>query len=216
MAKGRTVRIKVFKFDELNDAAKEKAFQWYYEIAASDDWWESVYASFRDLCKYIEIEVDLKKTYFNGFSHQGSGSSFTADIINTAECLRAIQAKAWGKDFNEDVIRFDPLPKRLERVVRLMETGSIAYSTDIIPTNREASVSAKQWYSFEGEYLSDLSNIEKCMEELEEYIQDVADTLNNWLYKSLDTEYEYITSREQMAESMRANEYEFTADGTRF
>lgn len=39
----KTIETKVYEFDELNDAAKEKARDWYREGAFNGDWWDSTY-----------------------------------------------------------------------------------------------------------------------------------------------------------------------------
>lgn len=39
----RTLEIKVYKFTELDDRAKEKARDWYREHALDYDWWEYLY-----------------------------------------------------------------------------------------------------------------------------------------------------------------------------
>ena len=46
-------------------------------------------------------------------------------------------------------------------------------------------------------------------ESLEQLMRDFAD----WIYSSLEKEYDYLTSDEAIAESLRANEIEFTEDG---
>lgn len=35
----------------------------------------------------------------------------------------------------------------------------------------------------------------------------------DWIYKQLETEYDYKTSREQIIETIKANDYEFDEDG---
>ena len=46
-------------------------------------------------------------------------------------------------------------------------------------------------------------------ESLKQLMRDFAD----WIYSSLEKEYDYLTSDEAIAESLRANEIEFTEDG---
>ena len=86
----RTIRTKVYKFSELSETSQQKAIEKLFDINVDCDWWEFVYEDFKNLCKTIGIDVDLKKTYFTGFYHQGSGSAFTADI-DICECLKAIK-----------------------------------------------------------------------------------------------------------------------------
>lgn len=39
----KTIKTKVYEFDELQDTAKEKARDWYREGAFNHDWWEHIY-----------------------------------------------------------------------------------------------------------------------------------------------------------------------------
>jgi hypothetical protein len=53
-------------------------------------------------------------------------------------------------------------------------------------------------------------------EEAARSIQSFARSLMRWLYSALEKEYEYQNADEQVDESIRINEYTFTADGRRF
>ena len=44
-------------------------------------------------------------------------------------------------------------------------------------------------------------------------IQKLLRDLMKWLYKTLETEYDYLNSDEQVDETIKANEYEFTVAG---
>jgi hypothetical protein len=47
----------------------------------------------------------------------------------------------------------------------------------------------------------------------EDDIRDELRAFADWIYSQLENEYDYIQADEQVDESIRANEYEFTADG---
>lgn len=52
-----------------------------------------------------------------------------------------------------------------------------------------------------------------CEQRADEVTKALRD-FNRWIFRRLQDEYEYLTSDEQVEESIRANEYEFTEDGT--
>jgi hypothetical protein len=55
----RTVRIKVYKFDELTPAAKRKALNYFVDINTSDDWWTSIYEDADNIgLNLITFDVD--------------------------------------------------------------------------------------------------------------------------------------------------------------
>jgi len=45
----RTIKIKVYKFNELPDAAKEKAISHFREINVAYEWWESTYEDAKEI-----------------------------------------------------------------------------------------------------------------------------------------------------------------------
>jgi hypothetical protein len=59
------------------------------------------------------------------------------------------------------------------------------------------------------EYKAEVAKDGEREEELTEALRD----FNRWIFKSLEKEYEYLMSDEQVDESIKANEYEFTKEG---
>lgn len=53
------------------------------------------------------------------------------------------------------------------------------------------------------------------LDELETWLDGIAQTLNQFLNKSLQEQYQYLTSKEAIAETIETNEYLFTADGAK-
>lgn len=56
-------------------------------------------------------------------------------------------------------------------------------------------------------------NIFEELDKLEDWLRSVAEILNRHLYKSLENQYEFLTSDTAVKESILNNEYLFTADG---
>ncbi len=202
----RTIRTKVFKFNELNEDAKQKAIESFSDINVDYYWHESVYDDFKELCKTLHIEVDTKKTYFNGFSHQGSGSSFTA-WVDVKKCMSAIRDEKWKEYAPLEKLSFYDVTRNMLRIADIC-------TCNIEPSNRESSVKVNFDYTKYSNY--ETPNVDEVLEEIETFFEDVADTLNNWLYRTLEKEYEYQTSEAAIIETIEANDYEFTADGRQF
>lgn len=200
----RTIRTKVYSFSELSKAAQDKAISQFSDINVDYDWWESTYENLKELCKTIGIEVDLKKTYFSGFSHQGSGSAFTAHIY-VSECLKAIKGEKWKEYAPSDKLEFYPVTDNMLRLCHLC-------SCSIETANRESSVKI----SFDSDTYGKHPNIDAVITEIEDFLEDVAQTINHWFYRNLEKEYEYLTGEDAIKETIIANEYEFTIDGNRF
>ena len=86
------VETELFAFDELSDAAKEKAREWYRQGNLDDDWWDTVYSDFLAICEILGIVLKTRPVklmgggirgkpcvYFRGFCSQGDGASFEVE-----------------------------------------------------------------------------------------------------------------------------------------
>src|SRR3546814_15803078 len=83
------IETTVFTFDELTDAAKERAREWYRISNLDYEWWDCTYDDFSTICEILGVEL---KTHpirlmgggtrqkpciqFRGFWSQGDGASF--------------------------------------------------------------------------------------------------------------------------------------------
>lgn len=54
-----------------------------------------------------------------------------------------------------------------------------------------------------------------CSEQDQDEIAETLRDYMHWIYRQLEKEYDYLNSDEAVDESIKANEYEFTEDGTR-
>ncbi len=86
----RTVEVNYYKYNELDDKARERAYNWYLEHFEFDP--------FLDSEQEMLEEEGFKnaKIQFSGFYSQGDGASFTADIdkdmflVGEYECLKDV------------------------------------------------------------------------------------------------------------------------------
>lgn len=168
------------------------------------------------LCATIGIDVDLKKTYFSGFSHQGQGASFTADI-NIIELINGINERTYlshAPQIKKEV-GFNPEPCPIDkRVIGLIDRGLLDVSVDAKADDRPYSTNLN--FSAGYELDSTHTNLEKQLNNLETWLEDIINDLDSMFFKLLENEYEYQTSEEAIIETIEANEYEFKEDGTRF
>ena len=174
----RTIRTKVYKFDELNEDAKQKAIESLSDINVNYDWWQFVYED----AKNVGIQI-------NGF-----------DIDRESYCKGIFIESA---NYTANKIKF--------------EHG------ENCETYKTAISFISDWDKLVAKY-SDGKNTDKVTEDNEYDFDNEADELENEFLNSicedyrvmLSNEYDYLTSEEAIIETIRANEYEFTADGRRF
>lgn len=200
----------VYKFEELSDAAKEKARDWYRKGIFTESYdWEYVYDDAERIGALIGIEINAsrnngtgKAIYFSGFSSQGDGACFEGSYTYKKGALKALQAEI-GTESDEDkeLIRIATKLQELQRrnfyriECRMKQSGhyyhSGCMSVEHVGDNFSSDTDAEQ--------------------EVTQLMRDFAD----WIYTCLEKEYEYKMSDEAVDESILANEYTFDEAGNR-
>ena len=206
-----TIERVVYAYDELNDDAKEKAREWY----ASDlpyEWWDSVFEDFERICEILGVELSTDRVelmngsfrrksriWFNGFYHQGSGSSFEGDYMYKKGAHKAIREYAPMCETLHDVA---------DSLLAIQKANFYRVTASISNNGRYHSLSVDSQLI---DYVNGGSDYADA--DIDDDVKDAFDTLNGWLYSSLEREYEYLTSDEVIEESFRANGYEFDENG---
>lgn len=191
----RTETINILKFAELSDSAKEKARQWYREAGNSDEWWDSVYEYTKTVAALMGVRID--SIGFSGFSCQGDGAHFTGGFGYAKGCVKAVRAYA-SQDTELHRIAQDWQALQARYFYRL--TGTISHYGHYQHSNCTR---------FEV-YADGLH----ATIEAEEAVAEVLRALMDWLYTKLEKESDYLNSDASVDENIKANEYEFTEDGT--
>lgn len=189
----RTIRTKVYQFNELSAEAQSVAIDNYRRI--NYDFIDL--NCFADNCAEIAAEngFDNAKLRYSLSYSQGDGLSFDADI----DLERMI------KEFNPN-IKQSVLSALLNNVHCSCKanTGRYAYasSNDIE-------------FTFENYYRS-YDRLNELTSEIEGFVQDKYLELCKLFEKNGYLDIEYQDSDEYIIEAIVANEYEFTIDGNRF
>ena len=138
--------------------------------------------------------------FFSGFSSQGDGACFEGSYSYKKGALAAVKAYApEDTELHRIVTELQNIQRKAfyKLSARTMHRGYYYHSGCM---SVDVGVDADR-------YPTDAEE-----EALTECMRDFAD----WIYKQLETEYEYQNSDEQVAEAIRANEYTFTEGGARF
>lgn len=187
---------------------KEQLIEKYRDINAYDNWYDSIYESFRDDMLLHGIKVD--EIHFSGFWSQGDGACFEGSVYDWEVFLQSIgynnpaliqlSADSWftkvshkGHYYHENCTSFDHdwhLPKPDGN---LDDELFIDYYSRYLPDDVRGMV-----------WLSMLKTVDydKLMEAVEDAFRDHMRTL----YRTLEAEYEYLTSDEAVWEAIVANE----------
>lgn len=191
----------LYTFDELTDAAKERARNWYREASAGDDFWsEYVVEDFREIAKLCGVRISGRNP------NNRSGNGLYWCVGDRGE--HASFAGTWYQsDMNEMKLKeHAPLDKRLH---------DIATALAAVPAEDEGaglpSASISVSHRNDCMHVDTDNTTDDGREAATEALRDLAD----WLLCALRTEHEHQQSNECVEENITANEYEFTEDGAR-
>jgi len=193
----------VYPYSELSDRAKEKAREWWYrgfcEWNSFEDSAECVIGNAKRLGALMGIEVE--EVRYRGFWSQGDGASFVGSYAYAKGAVKALTVETGGTE--RDLIRI------AERLQAVQKTGFYGFTAIV------RSGTGSNFCSHEHTVSIDVSHVTErnVGEGAEEIIDDCLRDFMRWIYRRLESEYEYQTGEEQIAESMEVNEYLFDEDG---
>lgn len=195
----KTLEIRLYEFNELNQDAKENAINEYRRKMGN---WGPDLDCFKYDCEEKAEQIgfkDIKLAYSLG-NCQGDGVSFKCSYIDTAKFI----AELW--------------PNCKTSVIDTL-CNNISFDC-IGNTNRRycyASNGDIQMYLyFYKNFHRSLPNLEAMAYKLHEYIQDQYLSLCNKFEKIGYQEIEYFYSDENIIQTIEANEIEFTENGKQF
>lgn len=215
----RTEEIRIYTFAELSDDAKEKAIEACRDYNIHESWYEFTYEDFKNMCEIFGIDIHEKRRntpsiYFSGFWSQGDGSSFDADV-DILKFIAAVNGEKWKEYAPLAALDFEKYE------IHHSVDRAMGYS-DAIEIDFTSHAQTRGYYNrYDWTFKTHAANnatplIDAELERICDQTERNMDELNNWLYRTLEREYEYLTSDEAVIETIEANEYEFTEDGNRY
>jgi hypothetical protein len=195
----KTITTTVYNFDELSDKAKEKAREWYRDGGFDYEWYDGVFDDAKTIGKLIGI--DIKDIHFSGFWSQGDGACFEGTYSYAKNSVKAIKEYA-------------PKDTELHRIVRELADIQRKYFYQIYVAVKH---SGHYYHSRSTEIEVELNDFDyqNAPTKVHDIITELLRDFMNWIYRQLETEYEYLNSDEQVDETIKANEYTFDKDGNR-
>lgn len=207
----KNISINLYSIDELSKEAQERAFEKYQNFNVENDYWyDSEFDDFVAVCRTIGIKIPTNGISFSGFWSQGDGSSFCS-TIDILPLICGIEQKTW-KEYSLVDFKFKNFPCQ-NRILKLIRNGLISCDHHTKRPVKGNWISFQSDYSFGRSWEKEYPNIENELEKLDKWLEDCLTILNDYLYKSLQDTYEYLTGNEALKETFIANEYHFTEDG---
>lgn len=211
----KTIETAVYSFDELTDTSKQNAIEWYRTTSAGDRYFaETVFEDAVTIADIIGLDIrQTRKTlmdgshsygptiYYSGFRSQGDGACFEGIYQYKKGAVRAIKEYA-------------PLDKELHRIANVLQSAQKKHFYKL-----EASCKHRGYYYHSGYMQIDVLHVENQYRDIGDSEDEITQALRDfadWIYKQLETGYEYQNSDEQIIETIKCNEYQFTKDGSLF
>jgi len=198
----RVIETKAYTFDELSEQAKEKAIEKQKQSDGYLDyeWYDCVKYEFEEKAK--ESGFNYTKSYFSGFWSQGDGAMFEYDHLDDKlrlEFINQLNLSPMRKDW---LINNTCISGKGRQSGHYYHENSCSHSIYWEVDNGDLHWD-RTFYKW----------LESFFEEFEDFIIDKYKDLCCEYYKSLEKEYDWLMSDEQIAEHLIANEYEFNEEG---
>ena len=161
------------------------------------EWWDFVYDDAKQIGKIIGIDID--KIYFSGFCSQGDGACFEGSYSYAKGSVKNIKAYA-PKDTELHQIALDLSKAQRKRFYEL--TANVKQSGHYM---HEMCTDIRVYDSDSVFCDVDADTDDSITEPLRDFMR--------WIYKQLESGYDYLNSDEAVTESIKINEYEFDEDG---
>lgn len=210
-----TLSKTVYTFDELTETAKDKAIAEHSEFCGEVWDAEFTFDDFVTIAEIIGIEFryhdvtlmsGAKKQkpniWYSGFWSQGDGACFEGTYRYKKGAAKAIREYA-GTD-----TELHRIADELQALQRKAFYGLTATMTHKGHYYHAYCMSVDVEHAWDDTYNYEERSVPT--DDVTELMRDLA----NWLYRALEKEYEWQTSREQVIESIQANEYDFNEDGS--
>ena len=187
------------------------------EINVDHEWWDSTYDDFGQICTILGIELDRDEPSFSGFWSQGDGASWTgryrAQGLGYAG-LEPLYTYDWAP---AKIREHAPQDEELHRIADELCLLARIYGPTYAIVRRHDSryvhsstMCVSEWEYYDERDMDDVD--EKIIDHVEEALLHAFQALAQWLYKTLEAEYDYLTSDEAVIETLEANEIEEDED----
>ena len=198
------VTTEIFKFNELSENAREKARAWYREGCCEDSFWsDSVITDVKEIGKLMGF--DISKVYFSGFNSQGDGAMFEG-------VFRSSEFEAGG------IKALAPKDTELQRIANEIEAIINQFHFVYLKVNHSGHYYHENCTNFNVSIMDNEDNEvdTKAAADAEQELICLSKDFMKWIYRNLESEYDYQNSDKTVDENIENNSYDFTVDGAKW
>jgi hypothetical protein len=209
------VETTVYRLDELDESAKERARAWYRGGALDPDWYACVFEDFETICGILGVRLKTDavrlmgggtrpkpRIYFRGFSSQGDGACFETYYSYEKAAPKTIREHA-------------PIDTELHRIADALQA---IQRRNFYQLQAEAAHRGHYYHELcmAISVSRDSATWQDMTADAEDLVAEALRDLARWLYRQLEREYAYQTSDAVIDEAIVANDYTFAESGRRF
>lgn len=191
--------IELYEYDELPDDIKAKVLENERDINVDYDWHKWTLEDWEGKLEAMGFED--ANISFSGFWSQGDGASFTSKRVNIEDFLASQKCKTRFKALLK-ALKKDEIESNFD-VSRISHHYSHEYTVTV-----DSEILYNRDYKPEKYVL-----IEGQEGELRKLMLETVRELSRKIYRELQQDYEYLTSDAAVIDTIKANEYTFTASG---
>lgn len=226
----KEITVKAYEFDELSDAAKEKAREWFRRASDEDNFWSECVID-EAVKQGGHLGIDFKERqvklygggtrgepciWWSGFWSQGDGACFEG-AWRASDVKADKVAEGWGPD---------PATTEIKRIAAVFAEIAEKYPHSSFTVKHSGHYQHENCTEFD----FDVGNYEWTCEDKpetegpieawerdfpEDGLKENAKDFMRFIYKQLESAYEYEVSDENINQSLSTNETLFTSDGGR-
>ena len=200
----RTATMNVYKFDELSEAAKERARDWYRGASAGDTP-DGTLDDAVSVGELMGIEIDRRHwTNSHGFKGSSPVISYCAGHVQSDGAAFAGRYR-YRKGAAKAVLDYAPQDVGLHRIALVLQA---IQARNFYQLTASCST-GRNWQDVSVDRADYWDMTPDAEDEIVEAMRDFA----HWIYKQVLAEFDYQASDEAVDESITANEYEFDENG---
>lgn len=192
-------------------AYSQQFLEKHRNINVDHEWWDCAYDDFSQICTILGIELDKDEPSFYGFWSQGDGASWTGRYRANGLSLTMPSGYVATYELAPAKIReHAPQDEELHRIADEMSMVARIYYPAYARVTRMTATRYVHENTMVIEQIEPFDDAEDFADEvtrtLEAALLELFRDLARWLYKSLEAEYDHLTSDEAVAETLEANE----------
>lgn len=205
----RQLAIEVFKYDELSSEAQQAAREWYAQGMFDDSWWyESAIEHIAQIGAIVGITINTRgKNGYCAYFDCDRNAHFIFDgYYSYNKGWREAVRKEWGPDaFTKDASD--------NRTLAFLQSFSLEEWSLQAPHFWSVNCSCKANSGIYARQIVD-TDVDYNHDVPEEECQELIRSFCEWALQVIQSEIDYMEDENNIADNIRANEYEFDENGS--